>query len=351
VVAETSALHVLGLLGLDPERLLAEFGQVLVPAGVLDDAVAATRSLGLRSTGTMSWDPQQEKLVLVEIEEERAEAWAQAAEQLVGRVRACEVLSLQSDEDPESSTPDAARPWLDPIELARKRNLPLYSEDFVLRHAARSEGIMAFGTMSLLAVLSNASRIKAEDLEGAMMNLRRHRAVDLPLDEGQVLALAAEHGWQAGPASFTLTRPALWRDPQSALTLYHKCIVGVLGTDETLLPEWCSAATAGYIRSVPPVMAIKAAGAVLAFTLITASLLSGELKVTLFAPLLEASRAISLAMGTEDPLPSAAEVLRDILEADVGPLNTSQAFAKLVDGLHPADRNTALRVYLRPSRP
>lgn len=293
--------------------------------------------------------PQQEKLVLVEIEEERAEAWARAAEQLVGRIRACEVVSPSSVEDPEYSAPDEARPWLDSIELARKRNLPLYSDDFVLRHAARSEGIAAFGTTSLLTVLSNVGRINSEDLEGAMMSLRRHRAVDLPLDKGQVLALATEHGWQAGPASFTLTRPPLWQDPQVALTLYQECIAGVLNTDETLLPEWCSAATAGYSRSVLPVVAAKASGVVLAFTITTASLLSGELKVALFAPLLEASRAISQALGSEDPLPSTAEVLRDILEAEIGPSNASQAFAKLVDGLRPADRNIALKAYLRPT--
>ncbi len=351
VVAETSALHVLGLLELDPDRLLAEFDRVLVPADALDDAVAASGSLGLRSTGTMNWDPRQGKPVLVEIEEEQAEAWAQAAERLVGRLRACEVVLTSRSEDPESSTPDAARPWLDPIELARERNLPLYSDDFVLRYAARSEGVAAFGTTSLLTVLSDMGWISAEDLESAMMNLRRNRAVDLPLDEGQILALAAENGWQPGPASFTFTRPALWRDPQPVLTLYRRCIAGILGTDEVLLPQWCSAATVGYGRSVPPVMAAHAAGAVLAFTITTASLLSGELKVALFAPLLEACRAASQAIGAGDPLPAAAEVLRDALETDIGPSNASQAFAKLVDGLSPADRDTALRVYLRPSHP
>jgi tetratricopeptide (TPR) repeat protein len=351
VVAETSALHVLGLLGLDPDPLLAEFDRVLVPADALDDAVAASGSLGLRSTGTMSWDARQEKPVLIEIEEQQAEAWAQAAERLVGRLRACEVVLSSSAEDPESSTLDAARPWLDPIELARERTVPLYSDDFVLRHAARSEGVAAFGTTSLLTVLLDVGWISAEDLGQAMMNLRRNRAVDLPFEEGQILALAAENGWQPGPASFALIRPALWRDPQPVLTLYRRCIAGILGTNEALLPQWCSAATVGYGRSVPPVMATHAAGAVLAFTITTASMLSGELKPELFAPVLEASRVASQAIGAGDPLLAAAEALRDGLETIFGPSNAAQAFAKLVGGLSPADRDTALRIYLRPSRP
>jgi hypothetical protein len=213
------------------------------------------------------------------------------------------------------------------------------------------KGIAAFGTTSLLTVLSSASRISTKDLEEAWMDLRRNRAVDLALDERQILALAAENSWQAGPASFTFTRPALWRDPEGVLTIYRRCIVGVLDADESLLPDWCSAAIVGYGRSVSPVMATKAAGAVLAFTIITASLLSGELKVALVAPLLEASRTASQAIGAKDPLPAAAEVLRDGLETDIGSSNASQAFAKLVAGLDPADRDTALKVFLRPSHP
>jgi tetratricopeptide (TPR) repeat protein len=71
VVAETSALVVLELLsGLESNRLLAEFDRILVPTRVLDDAVEASGSLGLRSTGTMSWDPQHERPVLVEAVED-----------------------------------------------------------------------------------------------------------------------------------------------------------------------------------------------------------------------------------------------------------------------------------------
>lgn len=349
-VAETSALYTLGLLDLDPDELLANFDRILVPVEVLDDAMAAKETLGLRSTGMMGWDPQTDRPTLTEIDEEQAEAWAAAASRLLERVRDCEVIASRSPEDRISTIPEGARPWLAPVEMAKSRNLPLFSDDFVVRTVARSEGVAAFGTVDLLTVLADRGDIAEEDLKAALMNLRRNRAADLPLDEAQILALATEDDWQPGPATFSLTRPALWRDPLRALLLYRQCVVGVLGKDETLLPGWCAAAAVGSARSMPDKPVAQSVGTVLAYTLLTSSLLTEELKTALFYPLLAACRRASQSWGGADPLPAVAEVLRGMLPEEVGVSNASQVFAKLVDGLDPADRTIALKTYLRPPR-
>jgi hypothetical protein len=52
----------------------------------------------------------------------------------------------------------------------------------------------------------------------------------------------------------------------------------------------------------------------------------------------------------DDPLPAAVEPLREMLEATVGVANTSQVFAKLVNGLDGADRSAALKLFLNPSQ-
>jgi hypothetical protein len=349
VVVETSALHTFGLLTLDAKDLLANFRRVLVPAEVLDDALAARESLSLRSTATMGWDPRSDRPTLIEIEEDRAEAWARAADRLVERIRKCEVAP-RSPKDEEPAVPERARPWLGPVEMAKGRNLPLFSDDSVLRAAARAEGIATFGTLSLLTVLLDDGKISEEDYKNALMDLRRNRAADLPVDAEQIMALAAEHDWQVGPATFSFTRPALWRDPPHALALYRECITGVLKRDEAILPDWCAAAAIGFARSAPTQPVAQSVGAVLAYTLLTISLLAGELKTELFGPLLVASRQASQNWGGVDPLPAATEVLRDMLPVDVGKSNASQIFARLVEGLDPADRNIALQAYLRPSR-
>ncbi len=78
---------------------------------------------------------------------------------------------------------------------------------------------------------------------------------------------------------------------------------------------------------------------------------SGELIISLFSSLLSESRQITQSLGGGDPIPIAAESLREMLEATVGVANASQVFAKLVEeGLDVADRSVALEVFLRPPR-
>jgi nucleoside phosphorylase/tetratricopeptide (TPR) repeat protein len=350
IVAETSALHTLELLQLDPKKLLANFSRVLVPAEVLDDAIAAREVLNLRSTGMMGWDAQTNRPTLTEIDEEQAEALANMAERLVSRVRECDIVTSRPRETQGQAIPEAARPWLVPIQVAKERKLPLFSDDFVLRAAARSEGVAAFGTLDLITVLVDDGELKEEDLKAILMDLRRNYAADLPLDEEQILALAAEDEWRPGPAAAVLTRPALWQDPVSALSFYNKCISGVLAHEESLLPGWCGAAVRGFGRNWPPAIVTRRAGRVLAHTVLMSSVISGELKVALFSSLLAASRQVAQSLGGGDPLPDAVGSLREMLEATVGVANTPQVFAKLVDGLDDADRVAALRVFLQPPR-
>jgi hypothetical protein len=120
-------------LQLDPKKLLANFSRILVPAEVLDDAIAAREILNLRSTGRMGWDTRSNRPTLTEINEEQAEALANMAERLVSRMRECDIVTSRHREVRGQEIPEAARPWLVPIEMAKERNLPLLSDDFVLR--------------------------------------------------------------------------------------------------------------------------------------------------------------------------------------------------------------------------
>ncbi len=348
VVAETSALHTLELLRLDSKKLLANLSRILVPAEVLDDAIATRQVLNLRSTGMMGWDTQSNQPTLTEIDEERAEALATMAERLVNRVRECDIVTSRSRRARVHEIPEVARPWLVPIEIAKERNLPLLSDDFVLRAAARSEGVAAFSTLDLVTVSVAAGELKDEDYKAVLADLRRNYAADLPLDQEEILRLAAEDGWQPGPAALVLTRPAFWREPVSALSFYNKCISGVLTHEQSLLPGWCGAAIQGFSHGWPPAIVTRRAGRVLAHTMMMSSVVSEELKVALFSPLLKESRRVARSLGGDDALPAAAESLREMLEDTVGVANAAQVFAKLVDGLEGADRSVALKVFLQP---
>jgi hypothetical protein len=226
--------------------------------------------------------------------------------------------------------------------------LPLYSDDIVLRLVARSEGVSAFGTFSLLEVLAGKGQIGEDSFRDAIMSLRRNYAADLPFDAEQILTLAAEHGWRAGPGALPLTRPAFWQDPQRGFSLYQRCLEKVLRHDEMSLPGWCAAATLGFARSWPAALATRRAGRILAFTVLMSFVQSSGLRADLFSPMLKASRPAARNLGLDDTLPAAVEALKETMEETFGVSQAAPIFAKLVEGLDTEDRTVALQVFLRP---
>jgi hypothetical protein len=91
---------------------------------------------------------------------------------------------------------------------------------------------------------------------------------------------------------------------------------------------------------------------ILAYTVLTSSVLSGGLKADLFSPSLQASpRQAALALGVKDTLPTAVELLKDMREKALGISEAAPVFARLAEGLDDADRTVALQVFLRPPRP
>jgi hypothetical protein len=350
VMAETSALHVLGFLGMDPNEILANFSRILIPRVVLEDAVAAREFLVQRSPAMMDWDAKSNQPVFTEFSQEQVEAWAAAANALVDRLRICEVFSPRESSLSGQEIPERARPWAEPVQTAKEEGVPLFSDDSVLRAMARSEDVPAFGTLSLLHALGGREQIGNDALREAVLTLRRNFVADLPFDAEQILMLAAEDGWRAGPGTFSLTRPALWQDYQRALSLYHDCLEGVLRHDETSLPAWCAAATVGFARGWPAALGVRRAGQILAYTVLMGSILLGGWRADLFAPSLAASRRSASTLGLGDTLPTAVEVLKEMMEPMFGASEAASAFAKLAEGLDDADRTTALYVFLRPPR-
>lgn len=351
VVAEASALHVLDFVGIDSGELLANFSRVLVPDVVLDDAIAAREFLSLRSTAMMGWDAQSNRPTLTEFSDEQAQAWAVDAVALVDLIRAyCVVFASDGPNQGRWAVSERASPWAVPAEAAREKGLPLYSDDFVLRAMARSEGVPAFGMLSLLSALAGKDQLSKVSLREAVMSLRRNYAADLPFDAEQIMALAAEDGWQAGPGALPLTRPAYWQDLQQGFSLYRDCLEEVLRHNETSVPAWCAAATLGFARGWPDALVARRAGRILAFTVLMSCVQSSGLRVDLFPLVLRAARQAARKLGVRDTLPIAVETLKETMEETFGVSQAAPIFAKLVEGLEAEDRTVALQVFLRPPR-
>ena len=86
------------------------------------------------------------------------------------------------------------------IAAAAELGLALWCDDNVLRQRARSRGVPSFSVLDLTTVL----RRRGADI-GTEDDLARHLAdqgvADMPLDGPALIALAAGHDWEPGPAS------------------------------------------------------------------------------------------------------------------------------------------------------
>ena len=142
VVVDTSTLFLLDHLGGRAQRLPAEFGRVLFPASCRDDVLEARNALALRSTSTLGWNPQQQRPQVTEIPAKVVDGWAEAGARLAQRLALVEVVPGVQRERNWS--------WDASLLLAHREGVALWADDLALRHAARSHGVPAFGTLDLV---------------------------------------------------------------------------------------------------------------------------------------------------------------------------------------------------------
>ncbi len=89
-----------------------------------------------------------------------------------------------------------------------ENQLPLWCDDIALRHKARQADVTTFSLLDLITVL--AADGTAFDQPATYRRLAGQYAVDLPLSAADITTLAADTGWQPGPAHTALARPGWW---------------------------------------------------------------------------------------------------------------------------------------------
>ncbi len=341
VVVEPSTLYMGSLV---PDRwadLLATFSQVNLPDASLHDILSARDGLALRSTMSMSWDPDQQRPRVVEISEADADLLARQAAWMAQAAGALEVVPTGALTQFPEVDDEHTRPWLAPLELAKQQGLAVCSDDLVLRALARSLGIPTFGTVALLDALVAADRLDDPTRDATLLELRRHRVVDLPFNEAHLLALAEADQWQPGSAFFALTRPAAWQDRRRALSLYRAGWRRINATDPGQLPAWLYAAILGFAGGQPSAEATAGAG-----LLLTLTALEANLDPATFAKLLPAAREAATELGGGDPLPKAVHDIAPIFIDALGHADGTRHVLRVFSELDPPDRLLAVRELL-----
>jgi len=338
VVIDTSAVHLLGCIGLLPARLPAEFKQVAFPASLRDDVLAARATLALPSSGSLGWDPVQRRPVLTEFSAELRAAWSAEADVLARRSREFQVVP---------DLPAAVPQLFDrAITLADAMQAAVWADDLALTYAAESMGVSAFGTLDLLHVLVENGAVTEAEADTALTSLMGCRAVDLPvLDRLQDLGRQQE--WEpTGYPVLLLQRPNSWADPVSAFPRYRDLIRALPKHRLTkVVTGWAEAAATGLAWASPPGNRVGAVGALLAWTVV-------EVDGALLPALADVARRVQDETAPDgDIFGQMVDIVADLVTEIAGAAQAGAVMTRLVAPLDPERRTVAMRRFLAQRPP
>jgi tetratricopeptide (TPR) repeat protein len=315
IVIDMPAATVLLTLPDDVRRAATvRFARVLTTDDVMLDSLAAKDTLAFRTTGSMRYDDQHDRLLLDETTEAEADRLAQDAARLHAAIEALTrrttPLAGRTFDEP---LPGPLGAWVSPLDLARAEHAVLWSDDPVLRALARGTGVQAASTQAVLHQLLTAGAITEDQHEDCIRRLIKAHIGHMPLNERRLLELAEDDNWHPASVAAALARPATWADPRRTLAFYQRLTKQARTHAPATLPDWLYAAVRGAGTFLArPGPAASLAACLLATTIETAAA-HGEQVAHLVAATRQALTDTDDPDGipAADPLPIAATLLRD----------------------------------------
>jgi tetratricopeptide (TPR) repeat protein len=348
IVLDATALASLSLV---PERwpdVVSAFDSIAIDAISRLDIESTSTDLNRRSTLSIGWDSSTERPVATTITEAEAEDLALRSSWIAERTDEVPLIrdapAIETRIDPKD--PQAMRflPWVRPIELARALGVALMSDDVGQRLIAQSEGVAAFGSVSLFEVLDRTGRLSPAGLASTRIVFLENWCVDLKPSEGELLGLGDDAEWRGGPAALFISRRSFWQDPSEALKTAHRVLGRVHEHAPTQLVAWVSAVLRGVAKSQFNDMTQRRVSTNI---LEHAVILSGPTPESL-AALVRASRLVTGPNGRPDSLIDLAQALFEGFERVVTAAAALAEVMRLVRGLDESDRRDVLRHLIQP---
>jgi len=135
---------------------------------------------------------------------------------------------------------------------ASRRPPSLWCDDNVLRQRARSRGGPSFSVLDLTTVLRRLGAAIGTEDELAC-HLAAYWVADMPLTGPALIALAAGHDWEPGPAHAALARPGWWAIHDSNWgPSWHDLAAAAVAHSPTALILITRAAITGATLYAPP---------------------------------------------------------------------------------------------------
>lgn len=225
VVVDTSALMVASLIS-DFSSLRGHFKGLVMPQACVNDMEVGRGEMdGLAaSSGHLGWDAHSGRPTYAAPDIDHQLDSIRRLKLLLSALP--HVLPMPVEDLPTFSdfvgTDGRETAWLAPIELAKSRNLVLWSDDVAIRNLARSVGVQAFGTVSLLEHLATTT-INAiadgdeESIELSLASRREEmaralaaRVVDVPIEIDHLIDEATKANFPIHLAQCTVGRAAWW---------------------------------------------------------------------------------------------------------------------------------------------
>jgi hypothetical protein len=242
-VVDQSSIHLMNLVPADDRRRIkAVLRDLIAASAVVNDATRTRermRGLSVATyTATLNADGTIERTILNATEQALLREQADRLED--------SAAAMNVDTHSNSEEPDEAG-----LELALRRELPLWCDDVATRQNARARRIPTFGLIDLVTVLrSREPHFETSDLQ---LKLANEYVVDLPLNADDIVTLAASHDWKPGPAHTAISRPGWWKYHGNAWReTWLSVATSARQNSEEALTDLTRAALMGAIESVSP---------------------------------------------------------------------------------------------------
>lgn len=246
--ADLSSLHLLGLLPDDDRlRIRSALPSLIVARSAIGDALLTrdhVRSLSAATyTASLAPDGTINRTTISTSEQAVLRTQAESLETITASARVLQ----------PAAAPGAAA---EAIAVARENQISLWCDDIALRQKARRAGVAAFSLLDLITVL--AADGTPFDQPAMYRRLAGYYVVDLPLNAGDIAALAAESSWLPGPAHTALARPAWWRHHGSSWeSTWLQIASRACGHSADALTAITKAALTGALQHVSPSFATQ----------------------------------------------------------------------------------------------
>lgn len=340
VVIDTTALHVRALLPEIADVLTLGFREVVLSDSAYADIVAARDELYLPTVGTWVVDQTTGYGGLLPVDSDTQSRQRSEIDVIYTLAGECLRTPMPVTDSPGLGDLNGPGfdPWAGALRIAAARGSGLWADDIALRGLARSQGIPAFSTLSLLDAYASIGLVPAEQREEAVRRLILGYVGDFQPDDNRLRALAATGSNDRGAVCSATAKPAFWTPPDTALAVYNGLCIDLNTSASAILPDLLYASALGILRTdFSPTQRESLCAGVTATTINTAGPLGDVPRVL---------QALRMALAEADPS------LPDILPAAVRRLlrafQRSFGLGNAPDSKLAADNVTALFVRCLP---